>query len=253
MCPVLFKIGPLPVHGYGVMLAVAVLVGFLVAEREAKRQGIDPDFFFNLTIVLVVGGILGSRLAYVLLEWRHYVLHPGAILRIWDGGLSYYGGVLAGILSVFFFGRKEGLGFDKVADVAALGLAAGYPFARIGCFLNGCCLGMPTNLPWAVVFPFDGIPRHPAQLYSSLLGVLIFLVLWQLFRHKRFSGQIAWLYLVLYASYRFGIEFLRVSPSAGFPTIGHVVSFLVGVTALVVLLVKWRHYLKESGVRHEGK
>ncbi|RPF49897.1 phosphatidylglycerol:prolipoprotein diacylglycerol transferase [Thermodesulfitimonas autotrophica] len=241
MWPVLFHIGNFAVHSYGVMLAVAVLVGLLAGEREAKRRGIDPDFVLNLTILLVVGGIIGSRIAYVLIEWPYFAAHPQEIVRVWDGGLSFYGAVIVAVPLMWLYGRRGGLRFGDIADVAAFGAAAGYPFARIGCFLNGCCYGKPTTVPWAVAFPFDGVPRHPTQLYAVLLGALIFGALLYFRRRQRFAGQLAILYLIFYSAYRFFIDFFRVSPPAGaYLTLGQVASLLVAGAALVVLAVKWR-------------
>lgn len=241
MWPVLFYIGNYPVHSYGLMLAVAVLVGLLVGEWEAKRRGIDPDFILNLTLILVVAGVITSRLVYVLVEWPRFAADPGAIFRIWDGGLSYYGALLIGIPVICFYSRRRGYRFGEVADVAAIGVPAAYPLARIGCFLNGCCYGKPTGLPWAVVFPFDGVPRHPTQLYSVLIGALIFFALLCLRRYRRFPGQLAFFYVIFYGLYRFVIDFFRVSPPAGaYLTLGQAFSLVVVGAALVLMLVRLR-------------
>ena len=241
MMPIMFHLGSYPVHSYGVMLAVAVLVGFWVGERAARRWNMETDQVLSLTLAVVVSGVLGSRLAYVILKWPQYAGDLPAVLRIWDGGLSYYGAVIAGILVVLYYRWRTGLPGGTIADVAALGGAAGYPWARIGCFLNGCCYGKPTNLPWAVTFPSESVPRHPTQLYAVVIGAVILLVLWRIARNRRYPGQIALLYLLFYGVYRFGIEFVRVSPPAGAHlTIGQVVSLVVGGGAGVVLVVKER-------------
>lgn len=239
--PVLFNIGDYAVHSYGVMLAVAVMAGALVSERQAGRRGIDPDFVLNLTIILVITGVIGSRIAYVLIEWPRYAGEPAAIFRIWDGGLSYYGALVAGLPLVWLYSRAKGVRFGETADVVALGLAAGYPFARIGCFLNGCCYGKPADLPWAVVFPFDGIPRHPTQLYAVVIGAVIFLALQYFNKRRQFPGQLAYLYVVFYGAYRFGIEFFRVSPPAGtYLTIGQAFSLAAAGIALILLILRLR-------------
>uniref|UniRef100_A0A7C2EJH5 Phosphatidylglycerol--prolipoprotein diacylglyceryl transferase n=1 Tax=Ammonifex degensii TaxID=42838 RepID=A0A7C2EJH5_9THEO len=242
MWPILFYLGGFAVHSYGVLLAVAVLVGLITAEREAKRRGIDPDFVLNLAMLLVVAGIIGSRIVYVLVEWPYFAAHPQEIPRVWDGGLSFYGAVIVAVPLAWLYSRKGGLlRFGDVADITAVGAAAGYPFARIGCFLNGCCYGKPTTVPWAVAFPFDGVPRHPTQLYAVLFGVLIFGAILYFRRRQRFAGQLAILYLVFYSVYRFFIDFFRVSPPAGaYLTLGQAMSLLVAGVALVVLAVRWR-------------
>lgn len=239
MWPVLFYIGKYPVHSYGLMLAVAVLVGLLVAEREAKRREIDPDFVLNLTIVLVIAGVIGSRIAYVLVEWPHFAANPWSVLRIWDGGLSYYGALAAGLPFVFLLSRRVNLRFGEVADLVAIGLSAGYPFARVGCFLNGCCYGKPTDLPWGVTFTVYDVPRHPTQLYSMVIGALIFFALWLLRKRKQYPGQIAIFYVLFYAVYRFIIDFWRVSPPAGaYLTIGQVASIVAAGIAVSILVLR---------------
>ncbi|HIE12809.1 MAG TPA: prolipoprotein diacylglyceryl transferase [Desulfotomaculum sp.] len=244
--PVLFHIGDYAVHSYGVMLAVAVMAGVLAGEREAGRRGIDPDYVFNLAAILVISGIIGSRIAYVLIEWPRFAGEPGAVLRIWDGGLSYYGALIAGLPLLWLYGRAKGVRFGEAADIAALGLAAGYPLARIGCFLNGCCYGKPADLPWAVAFPFDGVPRHPTQLYAVAIGIVIFLALRHLSKQKRFPGELAYLYLIFYGTYRFGIEFLRVSPPAGaYLTLGQVFSLAVVCLAVTLLILRVRALQKQ--------
>lgn len=246
MWPILFRIGDYPVHSYGLMLAVAVVVGLLTAEWAARQRGINPDFVLDLTLVLVIAGIVGSRLAYVAIEWPLFANDLWSIIRIWDGGLSYYGALAAGLPFVFLLSRRHNVRFGKVADPVALGLAAGYPFARIGCFLNGCCYGKPTDLPWAVTFPYDVVARHPTQLYSMVIGILIFVMLWYTGKHQKFPGQLALLYLFLYGIYRFAIDFLRVSPPAGaYLTLGQTASLLVAGIALVILLVRFHELNKQ--------
>ncbi|MEW5762555.1 MAG: prolipoprotein diacylglyceryl transferase [Bacillota bacterium] len=212
MHPELFRLGAFVVHSYGLMLALAVVVGLLVARREAVRRGFSGDAVLELSAYLVLAGLLGSRLLYVLIERENFAGDPLAVFRVWEPGLSYYGAIAAGALVAFWFARRRGWRFGHLADVLALAIAAGYPVARIGCFLNGCCYGKPTTVPWAVAFPFDGIPRHPTQLYSLLFGLVIFGLLWWRRGARPRPGHLAWLYLFLYAAYRFVLDFWRVSP-----------------------------------------
>ncbi|MGQ9497380.1 MAG: prolipoprotein diacylglyceryl transferase [Desulfotomaculales bacterium] len=212
MHPELIHIGAVSIHSYGVMLALAVAAGILVARREAARHGYDPDAVLEMSVYLIVAGLFGSRILYVLLHWRNFAGDPLAVLRVWEPGLSYYGAIGAGTLVAVWFARRRGWTFPRLGDVLALAAAAGYPIARVGCYLNGCCYGKPATVPWAVAFPFDGVPRHPTQLYSLGFGLIIFGILWWRRRADVRPGHLMWLYFLLYAGYRFILDFWRVAP-----------------------------------------
>ena len=214
MYPVLFQLGPLAVTSYGVMVAVGVLVGLLVILRAGRHAGIDTDTLLDLALYMVVAGVVGARAAYVFLHWDSFREAPLEILRIWDGGgLSFFGSLGLCLLVAIWFTRRRRLKLARIGDLLVLGVAAGYPFGRIGCFLNGCCYGFPTDHAFGVVFPFDEVARHPTQLYSFVLGAVIFLVLWRSSLRKPFDGYLMGLFLILYAAYRFVIDFWRVSPA----------------------------------------
>jgi len=237
MHPELIRIGPLSIHSYGVMLALAVLAGLLVARREAARQGYDRDAILELGIYLIVAGLFGSRILYVLLEWRNFAGDPLAVLRVWEPGLSYYGAIGAGVLVAIWFARRRKWQFSRLGDILALAVAAGYPVARVGCFLNGCCYGKPATVPWAVAFPFDGVPRHPTQLYSLAFGLLILGILWWRRRAALPPGCLMWLYFFLYAAYRFVLDFWRVAPpGVGGLTLAQVVALPIMLVAGVALI-----------------
>src|SRR5262249_5517470 len=157
----------------------------------------------------LVAGIAGARLLFVLLQWSYFREHPGHIARIWEGGLSFQGGLAAALVAGYIYCRRRGLSFLQMGDILAPGVALGYSIGRIGCFLNGCCYGAPTNLPWACQFrdpPITGPltpPSHPTQIYASLLNLGIFALLLMIWRRQRVAGQVLWSYLLLYAVYRF--------------------------------------------------
>lgn len=153
MCPVLFQVGGLPIYSYGLMLAIAVAVGLFGALKLARIEGCEEDLIYELTIVMVVCGILGARLFYVVFYAPDYfAANPWAVLDLRTGGLVFYGGLLGGLLGGLGYIVKKRLSFWNLADIFAPFLALGYSIARIGCFLNGCCYGKPTELPWGVVF-----------------------------------------------------------------------------------------------------
>lgn len=220
MFPVLFKIGPLAIRSYGVMVAVAFLVGIVISLFYAKKEGIESETILDLAIYVIISAITGARIFYVLGQWDYYFQNPIEIFMVQNGGLVFLGGMLFSILTVFIYTRLKTIPLLKLLDALAPGTALGYAIGRIGCFLNGCCFGLPTKLPWGLVFApgslaalyFPGEHLHPTQLYSSFLVLMVFLVLSWLYRDKKFDGQIFFWGLTLYALYRFMIEFLRYSP-----------------------------------------
>lgn len=215
MHPILFQWGALRVYSYGFFVALGVLVATLLLVRKIEKQGKSAQFVIDLVILIVIAGVIGARLVYVFLyEPGYYLSHPLQILMLNQGGLAFYGAILFSLLACYFYmrrnGRKVGISFLSLLDLAAPGAALGYAIARIGCFLNGCCYGVPTNLPLGVVFPtVDGLRRHPTQLYSMFSGVVIFVVLELLQRRIRFRGQIFSLFLILYGIFRSVIEQFR--------------------------------------------
>ena len=167
MMPELFRIGPIPVHTYGLMWMVGIWLAVWRALRVARRYGVDPDDVFDLAFWAILVGVIGGRLGYVLIFWRSYAEDPLAILRVWEGGMSYFGGFGLAILAAWWFVRRRRLDAWRIADLAAPSIALGYAIARIGCFGAGCCYGAPTDLPWGVLFPGHSHPVHPTQLYST--------------------------------------------------------------------------------------
>ncbi|HHW41846.1 MAG TPA: prolipoprotein diacylglyceryl transferase [Syntrophomonadaceae bacterium] len=214
MHPILFQWGFLRVYSYGFFVALGILAATLLLVKKLEKQGKSAQFVIDLVILMVVAGIIGARLVYVFLyEPGYYLAHPLQILMLSQGGLAFYGALLFGLLAGYLYLRKIGVPFLAFLDLAAPAVALGYSFARIGCFLNGCCYGVPTNLPWGVVFPaVDDLPRHPTQLYSLLSGIVIFVILELVSRRIRFRGQIFSLFFILYGLSRSVIELFRENP-----------------------------------------
>lgn len=245
MHPTVFHIGPLSLHSYGLMLAVSFFCGILLAARRAPRRGLAPDLVFDTSLVIVFASIIGARLLYVLFhrEEMHSVLD---VVALWSGGLTLYGGVLAAIAAAWFHLRRRQAPFLDMADTVAPSLGLGLGLTRIGCFLNGCCYGKPTALPWGVHFPpeapvgrlFDGTPLHPAQLYSSLTGFLILGVLLLYDRRRRPAGTVFALWLVLDAAGRFVLDWCRAYEANVYVLGGLTVNQLIsaGLFALGILL-----------------
>jgi len=205
-------------------MATAFIVGILIARRRARRAGIHPDVIVDLAFYVILASIAGARAAYVIVHWSFFRTDPGAILRIWDGGLAQYGGVAAGVLTGLLFFAKRGIDPWRGADVVTPSLAIGIAIGRIGCFLNGCCFGKPCSLPWAVVFPpgsiagqdYPGIAVHPTQIYASLAALAMFLILLAVERRKPFDGFLLWFFVIMLAAYRFAVDPIRHYDVASF-------------------------------------
>jgi len=217
MLPDLLKIGPLTLHSYGLMLALAFLAGIWLMELQAKKIGLDQTMMVDLGVVIMAGAVIGSRLMYVATHWSEYTSNPWQALAVWEGGLTFYGGFILGTLTAAVYCRFKKISFWTIADIAAPGFAAGLGLGRIGCFLNGCCFGRPSQLPWAVHFPADGAAGltagcgvHPTQLYESAFGFAVFGLLWTLRNRKKFPGFSICLFFLLYGIWRFISDQFRV-------------------------------------------
>jgi phosphatidylglycerol---prolipoprotein diacylglyceryl transferase len=221
--PVLYHIGSLTLRSYGVLLALSFFIGIYVARARAPRHGIDPQRLLDVYLLIVVAALVGSRLLYVAEHVSQYTEDPGRLLQLRRGGLSMYGGVVLAVIAAGVYCKRTGVPFLNLADTCAPSLALGEAITRIGCFLNGCCFGKPSMVPWAMVFPphsaagevFAGVAIHPTQLYASLAHFAIFAVLLAAGRKTQAPGTLIGLFLVLHATARLGAETLRYqAPSA---------------------------------------
>jgi phosphatidylglycerol:prolipoprotein diacylglycerol transferase len=226
MYPDLPAIGPIHLHTYGLMLALAFWLGSGWLWREARRRGWDENSIATLSLVLLLVSVIGARLMFVATHLSDYAHDPLGALRVWEGGLTLYGGILLAIPAGILYCRSARLPVWEVADAVAPALALGLALGRVGCFLNGCCYGVPTTLPWGVRFPahsyaalqFPGRALHPSQLYFTaaelaILGALVAL-------RPRFPrpGQLWWLFVMLDSATRFLIDLTRYyEPSAVLP------------------------------------
>jgi phosphatidylglycerol---prolipoprotein diacylglyceryl transferase len=209
----LLKIGPITVHGYGLMIAIGVIAAYLTAEYRAKKKGLNHEKILDLTIWCAVGGILGAKLLYCLVMIKDLIADPKSILLSQDG-FVVYGGIIGGILSGFIFCKKYKLEFIKYFDLVMPSIALAQGFGRIGCVFAGCCYGLETKGPFGIIFPESsfapaGIPLIPTQIISSGLNFIHFFVLILLAKHVKRDGQIAGFYLIFYSVGRFILEFFR--------------------------------------------
>lgn len=218
MYPEVVSWGPIHVRTYGLSLAVAFLVGTWLGLKEARRLRLDEDKLVTVILITLVASILGARALYVVEHIDDFRGNLGGILAIWQGGLTLYGGIAAGTLAGLLGARAMGMPMWRVADALAPSLALGTMFGRVGCFLNGCCYGKPTELPWGVTYPpesfpgleFGGVPLHPSQLYFAGSGLILFAVLWYLRKRMTVPGQLFWTFIALFGAARVLLDFTRV-------------------------------------------
>jgi len=163
MHPEVLQLGPLHLRSYGVFMAIAFVVGTFLGLREARRLGLDEDKVVNVILVTLIASVFGARLLYVLEHLPEFRREWTSALALWQGGLTLYGGIVAGTFAGLVAARRMGLPVWILADALTPSLALGTMFGRIGCFLNGCCYGQPTAQPWGVVFPRDSFAYLPMR------------------------------------------------------------------------------------------
>ena len=245
--PVAVSLLGLQIRWYGLILVVAAGAAFWVARREAARRGVVPELVGDAVIWVAVAALIGGRALYLLQnELGMLGVDPLHALMVWQGGLSFYGGLIAGLVALVIFARRRGLPVLLALDLAALAAALGQAIGHLGCLIGGDSYGIPTNLPWGVVYRNPGamaplnVPLHPTQAYESLGLLILFAVLWRrrVPLERLGAGVLAGLYLAGLAALRFALFFLRDEPPVllGLKT-AQLLGIAVGVTGLVVLAV----------------
>ncbi len=245
--PVAFRIGVFPVRWYGLTYLAGFVAFWWLGRVRAARSGsawkgseVEDLLFYG-----AIGVILGGRLGYVLFyDLPHTLSNPWNLFKIWQGGMSFHGGLLGVMVAIWVFARSSGRTFFQVTDFVVPMIPLGLGFGRFGNFMNGELWGKNSELPWAMVFPGGGpLARHPSQLYQALLeGLALFVILWLFSRRPRPTMAVSGLFLVGYGVFRFAVEFVRVPDKQldylafDWVTMGQVLSFpmiLFGVGLLV--------------------
>ena len=212
--PVALSVGPLKVHWYGLMYLIAFVLFWWLGQRRARRDDypLTPEEVSDFLFYGALGVILGGRIGYMLFYGFSGVMaDPLSIFRVWEGGMSYHGGMLGVFVAIALYARKLGTGFFNLSDFVAPLVPLGLMMGRIGNFINGELWGRPTDLPWGMVFPgSDGLVRHPSQLYQAgLEGLLLFVILWVYSSRPRPTAATSGLFLIGYGTFRFLVEFAR--------------------------------------------
>lgn len=250
MHPVLIAVGPIQIRFYGLMYVVAIVVGYFLVKGEARRKamGLTPDDVMNLIFWVVLGGIIGARIYYVAFNWGYYSSDWKEIPAIWHGGLAIHGGILGGLVAGILYTRSKGVSFLQTADAVAPSLILGQAFGRFGNFMNGDAHGVPTRMPWGIVFPpgsiagdqFAGVPLHPTMLYELAINLAIFFFLWKIRKRPAKDGFIICLYLILYSVGRFIVSFFRAdSLMIGDIRAAHAISIVI-IAVVMTLLIRAR-------------
>lgn len=247
MHPLLFHIGPIPVHTYGFLIAIGFILALQVIRRLSERSGLNAERVLDLTFWSLLIGFLGCRILFIFTRWDYFSTDPLAMFKLWEGGLVFLGGPIAVLPFVIWQVRKHRLPLWKVMDVMIPGLVLGHMFGRFGCFAAGCCYGKPTEAPWGMRFNSElvdaamrGIPLHPTQLYEAFSLAILFAGLLFVFFRKLFDGQVVLTYFIAYPIIRSVIEIYRGDQIRGFVIDGvlstsQFISILVFIGASVAL------------------
>lgn len=208
MDPIAFKLFGIEIRWYGVLIASAVVIGTILALREAKRRNVDEDTIIDLLLFAIPAAIIGARLYYVAFSWDNYKNNLMEILNLRGGGLAIHGVIIAGVIVALIFCRKRNISFWIIGDIVAPSLILGQAIGRWGNYANQEAHGGPTNLPWGIMV--DGVKVHPTFLYESIWNFGLFLFLLYYSRKKaKVDGEVFLLYIILYSVARFFIEGLR--------------------------------------------
>lgn len=217
MHPILLELGPLRVHAYGFTLALSFLIGSLWIARRGRSWGFREDDLSKLFLYLLAAALIGSRVYYGFQHPEDFREDWIGLFRVWQGGLTQHGGILAALLVGWLFARSRGWRFVELADLSAPAVALGEGITRIGCFLAGCCHGGPTEWPWGVLYPADSAAHwlygeahvHPSPLLLSAGNLLLFFLLARRQAGWFGSGRVIAAYLALSSVLRFAVDFTR--------------------------------------------
>jgi phosphatidylglycerol:prolipoprotein diacylglycerol transferase len=249
--PVAIHLGPISVHWYGLMylLSFASAWGLLRWRVQHTARDFTNEQLSDIVFYAATGVIVGGRLGYMIFYgWSDLIANPWSLFQVWQGGMSFHGGLLGVLVMMAYYAHKSGKHFADITDLIAPVVPIGLGLGRLGNFINGELWGKVTNMPWGMVFPHAGpAPRHPSQLYEFLLeGVVMFIVLWFYSAKPRPRWAVSGLFLVLYGSFRLFIEFWRVPDvqvgylAWGWVTEGQVLSLPMILFGMIMLIWAYR-------------
>ncbi|MGX2975077.1 prolipoprotein diacylglyceryl transferase [Ursidibacter arcticus] len=248
--PIFLQLGPISVHWYGIMYLLGFGFAYWLGVRRAKNSNgvwtaeqVD-QLLFNGFFGVVLGGRIGDVLFY---NFDRLMIDPLYLFRIWEGGMSFHGGLIGVIIAMIWTSRRQQRSFWQTADFVAPLIPFGLGMGRIGNFINGELWGRVTDVPWAMIFPHvDSLPRHPSQIYQALLeGLALFLLLNLFIRKQRPMGSVAGLFLVGYGVFRFIVEYVReidpaVNTTTDIITRGQLLSLPMVIGGIIIMLVAYK-------------
>ena len=248
--PVAVSLGPVAIHWYGLMYLIGFIAVWWLGSVRARKPGSGwkAEEVSDLLFYGALGVILGGRIGYVIFyNFNLFLDDPLMLLRIWQGGMSFHGGMLGVFVAMGLFGRKTGRSFFQVTDFMAPFVPIGLGAGRIGNFINGELWGRPTDLPWGMVFPFvDTLPRHPSMLYEALLeGLVLFVILWLYSSRPRPFRAVSGMFMLCYGVFRFAVEFVREPDehlgyiALDWVTMGHLLSLPMILFGVFLLLLAY--------------
>ena len=258
MHPKLFELNffglSLPLHTYGLMIATGFLIAMMLSARQATKEHEDADRIVDMAFYVLLAGLLGARVIFIITKWDDYMRNPIEILMFWRGGLVWYGGFIGAALFLIFYSRRYKINFFKYADILVPYMALAHAIGRFGCLAAGCCHGKPTESFFGISFPadsmaahshqvegliapgVDSLPVHPTQLYEAGAEFLLFLFLLWIRRAKVFHGQILLVWLGAYPVIRSIIEMFRGDKGRGVYILSTSQYISIGIAMVAIVL-----------------
>jgi phosphatidylglycerol:prolipoprotein diacylglycerol transferase len=232
MKPVLFHLGPIVIRSWGVLVALGVLVGLYFARRVAVQRHIDGEKILDLSFYLLLSGLIGGRVIFVLLELPYFMSNPAEILMVQLGGMAIHGAIIGGVLAVYIFARLNKISFLRLLDVLSPALLLGQAIGRIGCFLNGDDFGKVTKVFWAVKFPDIAGLRHPTQLYETFADLAVLPIALLVIKKSKKDGEPFFVVAIMYSVIRFVLEFFRADMDIAFANLTY-----AQIASIVIVLI----------------